>query len=241
MNQQISHNDIADGARDRRFPARVAALTTALAAALTLGAMAAPPTWASSVASSHPARIALTRDFDNIGITSSANVAKGNLDGAGDSFSATALHADHANPGATITSDGVKFTWPSARAGQKDNVLAEGQTIKVIGSGRKLSFLVTAGYGPASGFGLVKYHGESSQRFRLTAPDWHLNCSRKGAGVVLYTAKRNGPHTPLSACVYFISVGLRAGRALSGIVLPKVSTGAVAHKPSLHVFAITIS
>lgn len=195
-----------------------------------------------SPASGHQVRGKLTKFFDNVGIATRKHASKGNLDGVGSSFIAADLAADHAAPGATISYRGVKFSWPNVAAGKADNVVAQGQQIRIVGSGTVLAFLVTAGYGPAKGVGSVVFRGGSAMHFTLRAPDWFHGCSRKGANVVLYTPSRNAfhPHHRLPACVYYASVRLPRNREVVKVILPKVSHGVVAHKPSLHIFAITI-
>jgi NPCBM-associated, NEW3 domain of alpha-galactosidase len=69
----------------------------------------------------------LAAAFGNVGITDDSNTTIGNLDGAGSSFSAQALAADGATPGATVTVGGVPFTWPNVASGDNDNVTASGR------------------------------------------------------------------------------------------------------------------
>ncbi len=118
----------------------------------------------------------LRAGFDNVGVTDDGNTTIGNLDGAGSSFSAQALAAAGATPGATVTYNGVPFTWPDVASGQNDNAVASGQSFDISGSGSTLSFLLTAGYGPATGTGQVVYTDGSTDQFTLTSPDWHGGC-----------------------------------------------------------------
>ena len=185
----------------------------------------------------------LTAAFDNVGITDDDDTTIGNLDGAGSSFSAQALAAAGATPGATVTAGGASFTWPDVASGDDDNVVASGQAFDLTGTGSTLSFLLTAGYGPASGTGQVVYSDGTTQAFTLGAPDWHGGCSPSGAGVALYMPYRNratGQNT-LPVCVFDASVPLQAGKTVSMIVLPDVSSGVTSGSPSLHIFAVTIS
>jgi hypothetical protein len=184
----------------------------------------------------------LSAAFDNVGITEDSNTTIGNLDGAGSSFSAQALATDGAIPGATVTVGGVPFTWPNVASGDNDNVVASGQSFDLSGSGGVLSFLLTAGYGPASGTGQVVYSDGTTQPFTLTSPDWHGGCSQSGAGVALYMPYRNraSGQNSLPVCVYDASVALQAGKAVSRVVLPDVSSGVASGSPSLHIFAVTI-
>lgn len=62
--------------------------------------------------------------FDNTGITDDSDHSPGNFDGYGNSFSAEALSDAGIPPGGQVASGGVSFSWPSAAAGDPDNVLA---------------------------------------------------------------------------------------------------------------------
>jgi hypothetical protein len=53
------------------------------------------------------------------------------------------------------------------------------------------------------------------------------------------TLRRSGQNS-LSVCVYYASAPLQAGKTVTRIVLPNVSTSVVSGQPSLHVFAATI-
>jgi hypothetical protein len=185
----------------------------------------------------------LAAAFDNVGITDDDDTTIGNLDGAGSSFSAQALAADGVTPGASVTVGGTSFTWPGVASGDNDNVVASGQAFDLTGTGSTLSFLLTAGYGPASGTGQVVYSDGTTQAFTLGAPDWHGGCSPAGSGVALYMPYRNRAtgQNALPVCVFDASVPLQAGKTVSMIVLPDVSSGVTSGSPSLHIFAVTIS
>ena len=62
----------------------------------------------------------------------------GNFDGIGDSLPAAGLVADALTPGASLLHDGVQITWPDVAPGQPDNVVADGQTVAVSGTGTML-------------------------------------------------------------------------------------------------------
>jgi len=232
--------------RARLLPRPLAALAGVLTGALVVVVVLAvlPVGTARSTSAPAPVRLSLNPDFNNIGVTSNSDPAAGSLDGSGSAFSAQALAADGVRPGATITSHHVSFTWPDVAPGWPDNVTASGQALPARGSGKMLSFLVTAGWGPASGTGAVVYADGFVQRFTVGAPDWYLGCpSPKGPGVAVFTPYGNqgDGRVSFTACVYYASVPLRAGKPLSRIVLPDVSgpvptSGAA----SLHIFAITI-
>ena len=184
----------------------------------------------------------LSAAYGNVGITSDSSPGAGNVDGAGYSFSAQALAAAGATPGGTVTAGGLTFTWPSAAAGQPDNVVAGGQAFGFSGSGSQLGFLlsgtyVSASHGGAAGAGEVIYTDGSTSSYTLSAPDWHGGCSSAAA---LYTAYRNhtGGKSALDVCVYEASAPLTTGKTIAYVVLPDVSNGVTADVPAMHVFAV---
>jgi hypothetical protein len=98
----------------------------------------------------------LAAAFNNTGISDDSDLSEADFDGVGNSYSAQALAAAGLTPGATITHEGLTFTWPDAQPGQPDNVVAEGQTILLSGSGTTLG-IIGAGGPSESGTGTVYY------------------------------------------------------------------------------------
>ncbi|MCX3058344.1 LamG-like jellyroll fold domain-containing protein [Streptomyces beihaiensis] len=82
--------------------------------------------------------------FDNTGISTDSNPAQADLDGSGNSFSATDLNNAGWTSGGKLTVNGATFTLPAFGSGQKDNVLAANQTVAFSGSGSALEFLTTS-------------------------------------------------------------------------------------------------
>ncbi len=124
----------------------------------------------------------LAAAYDNAGISDNSNPAAADFDGTGESFSAQALAAGTPTPltpGGQATFGGTTFTWPSA-VGAPDNVIADGQTIDLSGSGTDLGFLGAAGFGTASGTGTITYTDGSTQAFSLAMPDWFNNAAVDG-------------------------------------------------------------
>src|SRR4029077_653097 len=120
--------------------------------------------------------------YDNAGISDNSNPAAADFDGTGDSFSAQALAAGTPTPlvaGSQATIGGTTFTWPSA-VGAPDNVIADGQTIDLSGSGTDLGFLGSGGCGAASGTGTITYTDGSTQQFSLAMADWYNNAPVAG-------------------------------------------------------------
>ncbi|MFR0359253.1 LamG-like jellyroll fold domain-containing protein [Streptomyces sediminimaris] len=82
--------------------------------------------------------------FDNTGISADSAPAQADLDGSGNSFSATDLTGAGWTSGGKLTVNGASFTLPAFGSGQKDNVLAANQTVGFSGSGSALEFLATS-------------------------------------------------------------------------------------------------
>ncbi|MFF3257229.1 NPP1 family protein [Actinacidiphila glaucinigra] len=191
----------------------------------------------------------LASAFNNIAVTQDTATDLGDFDGGGASYSAQALAAANITPGSTVTHAGLNFTWPSTAGatqtsgtrtlGEPDNAVASGQTIAVNGTqGNTLGFLVSTSYGPAGGNGTVFYSDGTSQQFGLNGPDWF-----SGDGdVAISTAYQNrqGNQTYQgSAYIHYVGVPLQSGKTPVSVQLPKVSTTAAPHTPTLHIYAMT--
>ena len=191
-----------------------------------------------------PARYtSLSASYNNVAISADSNTAAGNFDGSGTSYSETALTNAGAGPGAQLTSSGVTFTMPAVAAGASDDTVAQGQYIRMGGSGSTLGFLVSASWGPVTGTGTIIYTDGSVQNYTLIAPDW-WNGTAPAAGAVAATATYlNDPgNKTVSHDVYLYSVPvtLAAGKTLATVVLPNTGTLSTGYA-ALHVFAMTVS
>lgn len=172
--------------------------------------------------------------YNNTGITDDSDHAPGNFDGDGNSYSAQALSAAGITPGSAITAKGVTLTWPDVLAGQPDNVVADGQTIAVPGTGTTLAFLGAADNGNAEGTGTIYYTDGSTQSFTIGFADWIDSTPVDGDSLVATTSYFNrttaGPaRTP---SVFAASVPLQAGKAVAYVMLPDAGASA------MHIFAI---
>ena len=184
----------------------------------------------------------LSQAFDNPGISDDSNPSAGNLDGGNASYSAQALAAAGLTPGASVTHDGVPFTWPSAQPGTPDNVVAGGQTIAVSGSGSTLGLLGTGDYGSATGTGTITYTDGSTQQFTVTFPDWWSNAAPSGGDILAslpYINNGTGQQTQ-KVSVYYIGVPLQQGKTIRYVSLPDVSQAATQGQVALHIFAMGV-
>ncbi|MCW2935676.1 MAG: beta-glucosidase, partial [Actinomycetia bacterium] len=187
----------------------------------------------------------LAAAYDNVGISDNANPAAGDFDGTGDSFSAQALAAGTPTPltaGGQATFGGTTFTWPTA-VGTPNDVIADGQTIDLSGSGTDLGFLGAGAFGAASGTGTITYTDGSTQSYSLVMADWYNNAPVAGDEIATSTTSWNFSSSTQVAhpvSIYFASVPLQAGKTVASVTLPTVSAGAGNGITALHIFSMAI-
>ncbi len=184
----------------------------------------------------------LAAAFDNPGITDDSDTTPGNLDGGGLSYSEETLEADGLTPGATVTHDGLAFTWPDASPGTNDNVVAQGQTISPSGSGSTLGFLGTGDYGTASGRATITYTDGTTQSFSLAFSDWYANSAQPDGDILdsfpYHNSKTGKSNNEVS--IYYASVPLKSGKTVKYVTLPDVSQGVATSVVAMHIFAMSI-
>jgi hypothetical protein len=180
--------------------------------------------------------------LDNVGITDDTDPAAGNLDGAGSSFSAQALAAVQLTPGAAVSHDGVTFTWPDAAPGRDDNVVADGQTIGLPGTGQTLGILGASDYGTATGTGGITYADGSTQPFTVSFPDWWSGTSPPNGDILATLPYLNTPDGKQGQAdsIYYIAVPLAPGKTVRTVTLPKISRTPAQGSPAMHIFALSI-
>ncbi len=187
----------------------------------------------------------LSAAYDNVGITDNSDPGPGNFDGTGESYSAQNLAAAAPvalNPGGQATVGGIAFTWPSA-VGTPDNVIADGQTIDLTGSGSSLGFLGAGAFGAASGTGTITYTDGTTQSFGLIMADWYNNAAVSGDQVATTTSSWNfssSTQTPHPVSIYFESVPLQAGKTVASVTLPTVGSGVGSNVNAMHIFSIAV-
>jgi hypothetical protein len=187
----------------------------------------------------------LAAAYSNAGISDNSNPAAADFDGTGDSFSAQALAVGTPTPltpGGQATFGGTTFTWPSA-VGAPNNVIADGQTIDLSGTGTDLGFLGAGAFGAASGTGTITYTDGSTQQFSLAMSDWYNNAPVAGDQIATTTTSWNfssSTQVPHPVSIYFASVPLQAGKTVASVTLPTVSATVGNGITAMHIFSMAI-
>jgi hypothetical protein len=178
--------------------------------------------------------------YNNVGISDdfTQNRQAANYDGAGYSYSSTALAQAGVTPGASIIYNGVAFIWPDLPSGVKDNYQASGQTILVNAPANTttLAFLGSATMGSTSGTASVNYSDGSSQQFTLGFTDWAVGTPGYNNKIVATMSYRNGASGRQSIKVYlfYADVAVNGNKQIKSVTLPPTP----ANSSRLHVFAI---
>ncbi|MBB5955338.1 putative alpha-1,2-mannosidase [Saccharothrix tamanrassetensis] len=181
--------------------------------------------------------------FNNVGTSPDDNQAIGNFDGQGWSYSREALGEEGLLPGATVTQDGITYTWPKSPVGEPDNATSTGQTVTVDATGTKLGLLGSGGGGKASGTLTVTYADGTTQTADVGFSDWALGGNSStppsfGNRVVAETAYRNNAGgTPQELAVFVFATAPIAlqPKQVRSVTLPASVTGG-----TFHVFAIGV-
>jgi glucoamylase len=181
----------------------------------------------------------LEQAFDNVGITAASDAAAGNFDGIGDSFPASGLAEDALSPGSTLLHDGLTIRWPATAPGTADNVLADGQTIAVSGTGTTLGIVGASAYGSTSGTVTVNYANGTSSSSTVAFADWIDPTAAAGTDVLATTAGWN-PGGSIPVSLSYAAIQLTAGQPVASVTLPTVSGSAGQNVPAMHIFSLTV-
>ena len=189
--------------------------------------------------------------FNNTGISDDPDFTAADFDGDGNSYSAQALTAAGLGPGAAVTHDGITFTWPDVPPGQPDNVVAQGQTILLSGSGTTLGFLGAGSPGDESGTGTVTYTDGSASNFTITL-DNYFNTPDTGNGVIatLPYINDSNPATAggtvgkrsQTVYVFYTSAAITPGKTVQAVTLPAGGTipAGGGRISGIHIFALGV-
>ncbi|MEU6852392.1 GH92 family glycosyl hydrolase [Actinacidiphila alni] len=185
---------------------------------------------------------ALPQLFDTVGTSPDADRSVGDLDGGHNSLSRDALAAAGLTPGATVPVGDAVLTWPESAAGQPDNAVAAGQTVRPTapGGADTLAFLATAGSGgPIDATGEIRYTDGTVQPYTLHVSDWTMHHDKDqllpGESVAAKMTYRNlasGPQQT-STYVFALTTPLDPAKTVASLTLPSGYTG------RLNLFAMT--
>ena len=175
--------------------------------------------------------------FNNVGVTTSANPAPGDIDGGGSSFLAERLAEKGVTPGATVAANGFSFTWPDAQPGTKDNVASGGETISLEGKGNALAILGTGTSGSAAGGATVHYADGTVTTGTLGVPNWCcLATDTYGSKIAVVTKGKNTPTGPAYPTteyrLYTKTLRIDPAKDVVAVTLPA--------NAAVHVFGMTV-
>ncbi|HMG31161.1 MAG TPA: family 20 glycosylhydrolase [Jiangellaceae bacterium] len=180
----------------------------------------------------------LAATFNNKGITDDSNPTAGAFDGGEASYSAQGLAAAGLGPGATVTYDGLTFSWPDTSPGEPDNTATGGQVIAASGNGTKLGFLGAACCAPTggeSGTVFITYDDGSVVQAPLAFRDWFFNDPLPGTEMVAtvpWNVPPGHPDPDHPVSVFYGAIPLDSTKTVRFVTLPT--------NPKLHVFAMAI-
>jgi predicted alpha-1,2-mannosidase len=183
--------------------------------------------------------------YNVTGISDDASGSTADYDGDGFSYSEQALTAAGLAPGASVSSGGLTYTWPSVAGGQPDAIMAGGQTIRVSepAGATSIGFLGSATNAATTGaYGTVtiNYTDGTSSTATLGMSDWTLNANSSspnfGDVIVATTPYRNSSDGPQSVNTYVFAdaVPVDGSKTVASITLPATVTNG-----SIGIFAIS--
>lgn len=180
----------------------------------------------------------------NTGTTPDTDQGCGNMDGDGFTYSQQALAAAGVQPGGTVSSGGLTYTWPDAAACSPDNILADAQTILLPGTGgqRTLGLLGSATTGPAQGTVLIHYSDGSTSRGTVTFGDWAAApvTGDTAAATMPYRNSGGGTSQQLTVYVFATQIPVDPSKTVVSVTLPEVGDAVAPAVPGMHIFALAL-
>jgi lysophospholipase L1-like esterase len=182
--------------------------------------------------------------YDNIGISPDSDQGCADYDGGGYSYSATGLANAGLTPGATVTADGLTFTWPSVASCAPDNILAAGEVMLVNGTpgATTLGLLGSSTSGGSQGTIVINYTDGTSSTQTLSFNDWAGGPGNGDTAVATmpYRNSASGSSQALNMYVYATTVPVDPSRTVASIVLPDISNNIGVGVTAMHIFAIAL-
>lgn len=145
----------------------------------------------------HGDESAISKAFNNVGITDAGTLAEGQMDAAGASFSASSLAAAGYGPGSKVTVNGIDFTMPDAAPGTPDNISpkADATAVKLRGKGNAIAFLSTTTSGNRPFNVTVKYKDKTELTGFALTNTW-TTTTPDALGIVQDAFRVAGRNTP---------------------------------------------
>jgi predicted alpha-1,2-mannosidase len=182
--------------------------------------------------------------YDNTGISPDNDQTCANYDGDGYSYSATALADSGLTPGATVTADGLSFTWPNVAACTPDNILASGQTMLVNGTAgaSTLGLLGSSTNGSSEGTITINYTDGTSSTETVSFNDWAQGPGSGDTAVATmsYRNSISGTSQSITMYVYATTVPVDPSKTVASIIFPDVSGQVGPSTTAMHIFAVSM-
>ena len=170
------------------------------------------------------------------GVTADSNTSGGNIDGAGNSYSQSALQSSRTQ--STFIEGDLQFNLSYALS---TDCISNGQVLSVTDAttaDKNLGFIGSATNGSVEGTAIITYDDGSTQPFQLGLSDWTLGGGKltpaynnKIVTAQLYRNTRAGKQN-VKTYLFFTSVPLQTGKKVVSVTLPNL-TGTT----QLHIFA----
>ena len=180
----------------------------------------------------------LATTFNNKGITDDSNPTAGAFDGGEASYSAQGLAAAGLGPGATVTHDGLTFTWPDTvtrRARQhRDRRPGDRPDRQRRQARLPRRGVLRTGRRPV-GTVFITYDDGSIVQAPLAFRDWYFNDPLPGTEIVATVPWNVPPEHPDQdhpVSVFYAAIPLDPSKTVRFVTLPT--------NPNLHVFAPAI-
>jgi len=182
--------------------------------------------------------------YNNTGVAQDGKSFSASFDGDGYSYSAAQMTAAGVGPNATISADGLNYTWPDQAFGTPDNIEAGGQVVPLAASAgaSKIGILGSAtNASPGSdGDFTVTYTDGSTSTVHLGLTDWTLGGGSQSTPVygntiavtTNYRDTASGGRDSVKAYLFSAVGAIDSSKTVASVTLPSNVGGG-----QLHVFA----
>jgi predicted alpha-1,2-mannosidase len=182
--------------------------------------------------------------YDSAGVSPDTDQACANFDGVGYSYSETALAQQGLTPGASVTADGLTFTWPDVAACGMDNILAAGQTMLVTGKAgaNTLGLLGVSTNGGSQGTVTINYTDGTSSTQPVSFNDWASGPGDGDTAVATmpYRNSIGGSSQTITMYVFATTVPVDPTKMVASVTLPDVSNTVANGTTAMHIFALSL-